>query len=90
MARNEKTSKAIASIASKALKDPKSVTQAEIKKLAATALTQAADKPKPAKKAPAKKAPAKKAVAKKPAAKKPAAKKPAAKKPAAKKAAKKR
>jgi hypothetical protein len=81
MARDEKTSKAIASIASRALKDPKSVTQAEIKKLAATALTQAADKPKtPAKKTPAKKAPAKKAAAKKPAARKPVAKKAAAKK----------
>ena len=90
MAKDEKTSKAIASIASKALKDPKSITTAEIKKLAATALTQAADKPKTtAKKAPAKKAPAKKPVAKKPVAKKPAAKKPAAKKPAAKATAKK-
>jgi len=90
MAKDEKTSKAIASIASKALKDPKSITTAEIKKLAATALTQAADKPKTtAKKAPAKKAPAKKPAAKKPAAKKPAAKKPAAK-ATAKKATKKR
>ena len=90
MAKDEKTSKAIASIASKALKDPKSITTAEIKKLAATALTQAADKPKTtAKKAPAKKAPAKKPAAKKPAAKKPAAKKPAAK-ATAKKASKKR
>lgn len=63
MAKDEKTSKAIASIASKALKDPKSVTPAEIKKLAASALTQTADKPK----APAKKPPAKKAAAKAPA-----------------------
>ena len=86
MARDEKTSKAIASIASRALKDPRSVTQAEIKKLAATALTQAADKPK----MPAKKTPAKKAAAKKAAAKKPAARKPVAKKAAAKKATKKR
>ncbi len=79
MAKDEKTSKAVASIASKAMKDPKSVTAAEIKKLAASALTQAADKPKAAKKAPAKK----------PATKKPAAKKPAAKKLAAKKTKKK-
>lgn len=79
MAKDEKTSKAVASLASKALKDPKALTPAEIKKLAASALTQAPDKPKAAKKAPAKKAPAKK----------PAAKKPAAKKAPAKKAAKK-
>jgi hypothetical protein len=63
MAKDEKTSKAVASIASKALKDPASVTPAEIKKLAASALTQVEDKPKPA----AKKAPAKKAAAKAPA-----------------------
>lgn len=45
MATNEKTSAAVAKIASKAMKDPASVTKAEIKKLAASALTQAADKP---------------------------------------------
>ena len=83
MARDEKTSKAVASIASKAMRDPKSVTAAEIKKLAASALTQTADKPTAAKKAPAKKA-----AAKKPAAKKPAAKQAAAKKAPAKKARK--
>ncbi|MFA5898452.1 MAG: hypothetical protein WC829_05005 [Hyphomicrobium sp.] len=45
MAANEKTSAAVAKIASKGLKDPKSLTNAEIKKLAASALTQAADVP---------------------------------------------
>lgn len=45
MAANEKTSAAVAKIASKALKSPGSLTSAEIKKLAASALTQAADKP---------------------------------------------
>lgn len=70
MAKDEKTSKAVASLASKAMKDPTSLSQAEIKKLAASALTQAADKPKAAaKKAPAKK-PASKAAAKKAPAKK--------------------
>jgi hypothetical protein len=46
MAKNEKTSKAIASIASKGLKNPEKLTKAEIKKVCATALTQTADKPK--------------------------------------------
>ena len=73
MAKDEKTSKAVASLASKAMKDPSSLSPAEIKKLAASALTQAADKPKAESKAPAKKAAAK----------------PAAKKAPAKKAAKK-
>jgi hypothetical protein len=45
MAANEKTSAAVARIASKAMKAPASLTNAEIKKLAASALTQAADKP---------------------------------------------
>lgn len=45
MAAIEKTSAAVAKIASKGLKDPKSLTTAEIKKLAASALTQAADVP---------------------------------------------
>ncbi|MBU2581636.1 MAG: hypothetical protein KJ622_07955 [Alphaproteobacteria bacterium] len=71
MAKDEKTSAAVASIASKAMKDPKSVSPAEIKKLAASALTQVADKPKAAAKAPAKKA----AAPAKPAAKAAAAKK---------------
>ena len=46
MASNEKTSAAVAKIASKGLMNPASLTSAEIKKLAASALTQAADKPK--------------------------------------------
>jgi hypothetical protein len=58
MAANEKTSAAVAKIAAKGLKDPTALTAAEIKKLAASALTQAADKP--AKKPAAKKAAAKK------------------------------
>jgi hypothetical protein len=45
MAANEKTSAAVAKIASKALKAPGSLSNAEIKKLAASALTQASDKP---------------------------------------------
>ena len=45
MAANEKTSAAVAKIAAKGLKDPTALTAAEIKKLAASALTQAADKP---------------------------------------------
>jgi hypothetical protein len=58
MAANEKTSAAVAKIAAKGLKDPSALTNAEIKKLAASALTQASDKPKAAKKAAAKKKPA--------------------------------
>lgn len=46
MAKNEKTSKAIATLASKALKNPGSITKAEIKKIAASVLTQAPDKKK--------------------------------------------
>lgn len=46
MAKNEKTSSKVASIASKGLKDPGSLTNKQIKSIAATALTQAADKPK--------------------------------------------
>lgn len=49
MADNEKTSKEIASIAAKGLRDPGSLTKAQIKKLAGSALTQAPDR-KPAKK----------------------------------------
>ena len=67
MAKSESTSKTIASLASKAMKDPKSLSEAEIKRLAASALTQAPDKPKaaPATKAAAK-APAKAAAKKAP------------------------
>lgn len=45
MAKNEKTSQRVSAIAAKAMKDPASLTSAEIKSLAASALTQAADKP---------------------------------------------
>ncbi len=40
MAANERTGNKVGSIASKALRDPKSVTPAQIKKIAASALTQ--------------------------------------------------
>lgn len=43
---NEQTSKKIAGIASKALKDPSKVTKKEIQKLAGSALTQAKNKNK--------------------------------------------
>lgn len=46
MAKNEKTSGGIASIASKGLRGEK-LTPAEIKRVSGAALTQAADKPKP-------------------------------------------
>ncbi|WP_428406851.1 hypothetical protein [Hyphococcus sp.] len=59
MAKNEKTSKEIAKIAAKGLKDPASLTKTEIKKLSGSALTQAPDKKKPKAKAK-KKTPAKK------------------------------
>ncbi len=51
MAKNEKTSAAVASIAARGLKDPKSLTPKEIQKVSGTALTQAADKKKPKPKA---------------------------------------
>ncbi len=79
MAANEKTSQAVAKIAAKGLKSPGTLTTTEIKQLAASALTQVADKPK---KKPAKRKPAKKKAAKK----KPAARKAAKRKPAKKKA----
>lgn len=44
MAKNEKTSMAIAAIAARALKNPEKLTKTEIKKLAGSALTQVADK----------------------------------------------
>jgi len=44
MAANEKTSKRIAKIAAKGVKDPASLTKAEIKAVCASALTQTADK----------------------------------------------
>lgn len=44
MATNEHTGSKVGSIASKALRDPKSVTPAQIKKIAASALTQRPNK----------------------------------------------
>jgi hypothetical protein len=65
MASNEKTSAAVAKIASKGLLNPASLTTAEIKMLSASALTQTADTPaKPVAKAPAKKKAKKKVAAK--------------------------
>lgn len=49
MSNNEKTSKNVGSIASKALKDPGSATKSQIKTLAASVLTQRPDH-KPTKK----------------------------------------
>jgi len=46
MAKNEKTSTNIASIASKGLKNPGSLTKTEIKKISGSVLTQAPDKKK--------------------------------------------
>lgn len=46
MAKNEKTSKDVASIASKLLKNPNSATPSQIKKVAASALTQRPNKKK--------------------------------------------
>lgn len=46
MAKNEKTSSKAATIASKGLRNPSSLTIKEIKTIAATALTQTSDKPK--------------------------------------------
>lgn len=46
MAKNEKTSRSVASVASKLLRDPKSATPSQIKKVAASALTQRPDKKK--------------------------------------------
>ncbi len=80
MAVNEKTSARVAKIAAKAMKDPASVTKAEVKSMAASVLTQAPDKPKKAAAKKTAKKPAKKA-AKKPAARKTAAKKPAKRTP---------
>jgi hypothetical protein len=50
MAKNEKTSSKVASIASKGLKEPGSLTKKEIKTISASALTQKADKGPPKKK----------------------------------------
>jgi len=47
MARNEKTSKKLASLASRALQKPSSLNATEVKSLAASVLTQAPDKKPP-------------------------------------------
>jgi len=46
MAKNEKTSKGIGSIASKGLRNPSSLTKNEIKKISGSVLTQRPDKKK--------------------------------------------
>lgn len=46
MAKNEKTTSRVSKIASKGLKSPGSLTNKEIKSIAATALTQTADRSK--------------------------------------------
>jgi|TARA_R100000501_G_C2554487_1_gene67719 carnitine O-acetyltransferase len=46
MARNEKTSSKVATLAAKGLKDPGSLTKAQIKTISGSVLTQAPDKPK--------------------------------------------
>jgi hypothetical protein len=46
MAKSEKTSKSIGSIASKGLRNPGSLTKKEIQKISGTALTQRPDKKK--------------------------------------------
>jgi len=46
MAKNEKTSKRVATVASKGLRNPGSLTKKEIKSVCATGLTQTADKKK--------------------------------------------
>jgi hypothetical protein len=46
MAKNEKTGAEVARIASKGLRDPGSLTKTEIRKISASVLTQAPDKPK--------------------------------------------
>jgi hypothetical protein len=50
MAKNEKTSAKVASTAAKGLRNPKTLTSAEIKKVSASALTQAPGKKQPIKK----------------------------------------
>jgi hypothetical protein len=46
MAKNEKTSKGVGSIASKGLRNPGSLTKEEIQRLAGTAMTQRPDRKK--------------------------------------------
>lgn len=47
MAKNEKTSRTVGSIAAKGLKDPGSLSKKEIQRVCGTALTQRPDNPKP-------------------------------------------
>jgi hypothetical protein len=75
MASNETTSAEVAKIAAKGLKDPAGLKNAEIRKLAASALTQAADAPKKKTKAKVKAKVKKKKTAAKAAKRKPAKKK---------------
>ena len=49
MAKNEKTSQNVASIAARALRDPASITKGQIQKLAGSVLTQAPDLKQPPK-----------------------------------------
>lgn len=49
MAKNEKTGKSAGSLASKGLRNPRSLTPAEIRKVCGSDLTQRADHKKPAK-----------------------------------------
>ena len=51
MVKTERSGDTAGKLASKALRDPGSLTEAEIKTLAASVLTQRPDKPKPASKA---------------------------------------
>jgi carnitine O-acetyltransferase len=51
MAKDERSGETAGKIASRALRDPGSLSEAEIKTLAASVLTQRPDKPKPANKA---------------------------------------
>ncbi|MCL4767772.1 MAG: hypothetical protein KJZ80_16210 [Hyphomicrobiaceae bacterium] len=50
MAKDEKTSERVGKIASKAMRDPKSLTEAEIRSLGASASTQRPDRKSPPKK----------------------------------------
>ena len=52
MAKNEKTSKDVASIAAQALRNPSSITKAQVQKLAGSVLTQAPDRTPPKPRAP--------------------------------------
>jgi len=64
-AKNEKTSKRIGAIASKAMRDPASLTLDEIRSLGASATTQRPDRKTSKKKKPSKAKPSKKKASKK-------------------------